>query len=186
MATKRLTKVALVAAHDEIDKEIGIEPPIDSELKLVDYQAELKETVVQLELTPEEITGLSAKTQALIAVLISAKEEEAPVEKETEPVEVSNAPEEEEEEPVEKVEKEKPVKKEKTPFTAAEYNRVDALCDALKENPNNQDEWARIADDILIKKGGTTKPNIRENKFTIGYFVKIAKHMDLGAIPPKK
>jgi len=29
---------------------------------------------------------------------------------------------------------------------------VDALCDALKENPNNQDEWARIADDILIKK----------------------------------
>ena len=185
MATKRLTKVALVAAHDEIDKEIGIEPPIDSELKLVDYQAELKETVVQLELTPEEITGLSAKTQALIAILIPAKEDEAPVKKETEPVEVSNAP-EEEEAPVEKVEKEKPVTKEKTPFTAAEYNRVDALCAALKESPNNQDEWARIADDILTKKGGTTKPNIRENKFTIGYFVKIAKHMDLGAIPPKK
>lgn len=84
----KLTKDALIKAHDEIDKEVGIEPPIDSELPSVKYEKELFKTIGQLDLEPSEIAALSKDTQQIIKALNEKygddeeEEEEMPEEEE--------------------------------------------------------------------------------------------------------
>lgn len=64
------------------------------------------------------------------------------------------------------------VKKEK----GTEYNRVDAVCEALKQKPKSVEEWAKKADSLMLENGG--KANINENKFIIRYIQKMEKHFD--------
>lgn len=272
MATFKLTKKMLIAAHNEIDESVGIEPPIKEDLPQDKYEKELYDTVLDLDLNKTEIGGFEKGTQDVIAALkekygkTKAEEEEeeeapaAPAKKGGKKAPVIEEEEEEEEEPEEEEEEEDvptladainackkvselteivnankefkkaskkllamkkvsdmkaamleiiapddeeeeeeapaaPTKKGETKkdekksggavkkFTSAEYNRVDALVDALKAKPKTIDEWAKEGDKVLAAKGGTVQPNTRENKFTIGYFLKIAKHFDLGNIP---
>lgn len=70
--------------------------------------------------------------------------------------------------------------KKKGNFVAAEYNRVDAVCDALKAKPKTVAAWSEKADSLLEAKGG--KANANENKFIIRYFQKMAKHFDFGGV----
>lgn len=67
-------------------------------------------------------------------------------------------------------------------FVAAEYTRVDAVCDALKAKPKTVASWSEKADALLEKKGG--KANDKENKFVIKYVQKMAKHFDFGVTVP--
>jgi len=73
-------------------------------------------------------------------------------------------------------------KKEKAPKVEA-YTRVDAVCDALKENPKSIDEWVSVTNDFMEANGG--KANDSENKFIIRYLLKMEKHFDLGHKMPK-
>ena len=67
-------------------------------------------------------------------------------------------------------------------FVAAEYTRVDAVCDALKAKPKTVAAWSEKADALLEKKGG--KANDKENKFVIKYVQKMSKHFDFGVTVP--
>jgi len=69
MALKKLTKTELISAHNEIDKVIGITPPISEELKQEKYEKELYDTLIDLELTKTEIAGFTKVTQSVITKL---------------------------------------------------------------------------------------------------------------------
>lgn len=166
MATKRLTKAALIAAHDELDKEIGIEPPIDSELKLVEYEKELHETVMQLELTDVEVKGLSEKTQTVLTTLNekhdkveAPKEEEKPVEEETPKVEEKEEVKKEEipvEEETSKEEVEDDTKT--THHRSSNYPKRIAMYDAIAKTKKGLtlNEWVQTMDDLYVKNGGVS------------------------------
>jgi len=70
-------------------------------------------------------------------------------------------------------------KKEKEPG----YNRVDSVCEALKDGPKTQDAWVRGAGDYMEKNGG--KVNNSESKFIIRYLLKMEKYFDFGKTMPQ-
>lgn len=185
------------------DKEVkGMTKDTQDVLKLLkekygeDEEAE-EEAAEEVEETEEEEEEPAPKKTAKKPAPVPEKPAAKKTAKkpEPEPEEEEEEEEDEEEKPVAKKgtakkEEKAPTKKgdgEKKKFTAAEFNRVDALAEVLlaKTPPKTVEEWAEKANEVLRKKGGTVQPNTRENKFTIGYFQKIAKHFDLGNVPMK-
>jgi hypothetical protein len=100
-------------------------------------------------------------------------------------LEVLNSQEEEKE-----TEKEKPAKKEKKPKKdkiqekkkTTAYSRVDAVCEALQEEPETLQDWITLTNEKMEENGKT--PNDDENRFIIRYFWKIKKHFDFGVEIP--
>src|SRR3972149_9683828 len=101
----KLTKKNLVAAHNEIDEAISIEPPVNEKLGQDQYEKELYHTCMdkdQLDLSPTEISGFSQETQDVLAAL-TAKFKKG---KKAAPVVEDDEDEDEEEEEIEEVDEE--------------------------------------------------------------------------------
>ena len=69
MAKKSLTKAELIAAHDEINKEIGFDPEVNADLALDEYEKELARSIYDIEMEDDEVEDLSENTQKVVAEL---------------------------------------------------------------------------------------------------------------------
>ncbi len=149
---KKLTKKDLVVAYKELDKVIGIEPPIEYEdLKQDEFEEELYKTYVDL---VEEGDKFSKATQAVFDALTekygTEDEEEEDEEEEDEDEEEEDEDEEEEDEDEEEEDEEEekpapPVKKGKKP----------------EPEPEDEDEEEEEEDEKPVKKG-KEKPEKKE------------------------
>lgn len=142
MGTKKLTKTALIAAHDEIDKVVGIDPPIKEELKQEKYEKELNDTIIDLELSPAEIKGFSKETQAVVAALKEKFGAEQEEEDEDEPEKDEDEEEDEEEEVVAPA----PKKAAKKVVPVVEEDEED------EEDDEDDEEELSLVDQILACK----------------------------------
>ena len=172
-----------VATAKELNKVLGLDPPIDvkEDLKtlkeLILYAADLIE--------PED--KISKKTLKVIEDLREEStptklEEEEEVEEEEEEVEEEEVEEEEvEEEEVEEVQKGKkknaaknPAKNTKStpPTTGAKITRIAAAALVVKKRKDMSiQEWIKRTDEIYVKEGG--KSNIKESKYAVNVTIKV-------------
>jgi hypothetical protein len=142
---KKVTKTMLIAAHDEIDKTVGIEPPIKEELKQEKYEKELFDTIGELDLAPAEIKGMSKATQEVISFLNDkfGKEDE---EEEEDDEDDAEAEEEEDEDDEVEVAPPPPAKKGKKPVVVEEEEEED------EEEEEEDEEETSLVDQVNAAK----------------------------------
>jgi hypothetical protein len=149
---KSLTKKELVSAYKELDKEIGIEPPIEyDELSLEEFEKELYDTVTEL---VEEGDTFTKATQAVFDAL-NAKygdetEEEETEDDEQEENEEDDEEETEDEDDEEEVEDDEDEDDEEEDLTALVKStpKRDALLALLKE----RDEFKKVRKALANEK----------------------------------
>jgi outer membrane biosynthesis protein TonB len=174
--TKKLTKRQLVAAYKELDKVIGVDPPIDYEdLSVEEFSRELLETVEELVEPGDKFTD---STQEIFDQL--KEEPEEPEEDDKEDEEQDDEPEPEEKsrkrsgkpvkeekaKPEKKEKKEKPEKKEKKP--KKEFEKTE-LGHRVGSQAGNIDEsllankGKKISIDDVMKDTGLSKARVRSH-----------------------
>jgi hypothetical protein len=206
---KKVKMTALQAAAAELNEVLGVEPAMDVTLddatltpfvkkaiKLIDPEAD-----EFTEATQEVIDGLKAAKK----VVAPAPAPAAPAKKKAAPAPVVEEDDDDDDEVVEEDDddddeevavatttKKKgaaapaPAEKAKkaSPFVAADFTRVDAVCEALKSKPKTKADWVAKADALLVAKGGKANPN--ETKSQIKKLEGFLKHFDCGFTAPTK
>ena len=165
----KVTKKMLVKAVDEINEELAIDPPIDTDQSLDDLIAAVKEEADHPDggfFENDDLSDSTFKTLKSIGAKIQEAEEE---EEEEEAEEEESEEESEEKEAPKKKSKEKVKTKSIKVSVGNVYTRENSVVDAIKKTPKTLDEIADAADKLYMK-ARDVESNIRQS----GHVVKVA------------
>ena len=164
MLKKEMTKRQLISAYKELDKVVGIDPPIEYEdLSMEVFAKELHETADELVEPGDEFTE---QTQGIFNQLKEQieggveepKEPKEPEEQVDEAEEVDKSEEEPKEQYADEKEEEEPKKepaKTKKIKHNTSYPKRVAMFDAITNNKSiTLDQWANKMNDLYVEKGG--------------------------------
>jgi outer membrane biosynthesis protein TonB len=188
MAKNDLTMKRLIAAYVELDKKVGVDPPVEyDEMEQEDFEQELFDIISDPEMVTEE-DEFSKATEATFDLLREKygspeddeedeeEEEPAPAKgKKAPPVEEEDDDEEEEEEPAPKKGKKAPAP---VPIKKT-VTRPKAIALALKNNSKMKSiaDWVKAADDIYVKNNGLSNPGKMRND--INYVIELFKVLEI-------